>query len=102
MASSSLTPDPGLPADPARLHELRVRRDSPTVGSRDAFQDLKLRLQQAIAVDLDPSLDVSNSAQLRPYVHERLNRLLAEQALILNRAEKRQMLEAIVNGLSPS
>jgi hypothetical protein len=89
-------------SESAGLQELRVRRHSPTVGSRDAFQELRVRFRQVIGSELEPGLDPADLNQLRPFVHERLNQLLGEQALLLNRAEKRQLLEAIVLDLSSS
>lgn len=84
------------------LREIRVRRDSPAPGSRDAFLDLKNQLGTQITAQLDPSIDVGQRAQLRPYVHDRLDVLLAERGIVLNRGEKRQLLEAIVADLLDS
>jgi hypothetical protein len=39
---------------------------------------------------------------LRPYVHDRLDVLLEERGIVLNRGEKRQLLEAIVADLLDS
>jgi hypothetical protein len=82
------------------LHELRVRRDSPAVGTRDAFQEWRVRFRRVIGGELPPEIDPTDLNRLRPIVHERLNQLLGEHALVLNRAEKRQLLEAIVLDLS--
>ena len=84
------------------LSEIRVRRDSPTVGARDAFLDLKNRLCRQLLAMRDPALDVADRAQIRPFVHDRLDALLDERAIVLNRGEKRQLLEAIVAELSGS
>ena len=50
----------------------------------------------------DPALDVADRAQIRPFVHDRLDGLLDERGIVLNRGEKRQLLEAIVAELSGS
>ncbi len=50
----------------------------------------------------DPALDAADRAQIRPFVHDRLDALLDERAIVLNRGEKRQLLEAIVAELSGS
>ena len=84
------------------LDDIRVRRDSPSAGNRDAFVQLKARLCQELLADLDPSIDLTDKTQLRPYVHGRLDRMLPEMNLVLNRAEKRQLMEAIVEELSGS
>ncbi len=88
--------------DPGDLEDLRVRRDSPSAGNRDAFVQLKTRLCQELLANLDGDIDLTNKTQLRPYVHERLDALLLEMNLVLNRSEKRQLMEAIVEELSGS
>ena len=50
----------------------------------------------------DPALDVGDRAAIRPFVHEHLGELLAERGIVLNRGEKRQLLEAVVAELSNS
>lgn len=81
------------------LRELRVRRDSPVVGARDAFLELNNNLCDQIIRQLEPGVDLSQRSQVRPYVHDRLDALLEERGIILNRSEKRQLLEAIVADL---
>lgn len=81
------------------LRELRVRRDSPSPGTRDAFLELKNRLCEQILRQIEPDLDLSQRSQVRPYVHDRLDGLLETQGIVLNRGEKRQLLEAIVADL---
>lgn len=81
------------------LREIRVRRDSPSPGTRDAFIDLKNNLCDQILQQLDPIIDLSQRSQVRPYVHDRLDSLLEERGIVLNRGEKRQLLEAIVADL---
>ncbi len=82
------------------LSEIRVRRDSPAVGARDAFTELKDQLYRRILALRDPALDVRDRAAIRPFVHEHLGDLLAERSIVLNRGEKRQLLEALVAELS--
>lgn len=81
---------------------MRVRRDSPTVGTRDAFLELRDELCRHILTLRDPALDAADRTQIRPFVHERLEGLLDERHIVLNRGEKRQLLEAIVAELSRS
>ena len=84
------------------LREIRVRRDSPAPGSRDAFLDLKKQLGAQILANLEPGIDAGQRSQIRPYVHDRLDALLGERGIVLNRGEKRQLLEAIVADLLDS
>jgi hypothetical protein len=46
-------------AEPSKLQELRVKRASPATGSRDAYIDLKNRVQQRLIAELDPTMDIS-------------------------------------------
>lgn len=87
-------------ADADDLQQIRVRRDSPTVGARDAFLDLKNNLTAHIIEHLEPGIDLTQRSQIRPYVHDRLDGLLDERGIVLNRSEKRQLLEAIVADLT--
>lgn len=81
------------------LSDIRVRRDSPSLGARDAFLELKNNLCDQILRQMDPIIDLSQRSQVRPYVHDRLDALLEEREIVLNRIEKRQLLEAIVADL---
>jgi hypothetical protein len=82
------------------LREIRVRRDAPMPGARDAFLELKNRLCSQILGQLEPGTELSDRAQVRLYVHDRLDALLEEREIVLNRSEKRQLLEAIVADLT--
>lgn len=99
---SDQTKNNGGRKEPADLSELRVRRDSPAPGTRDAFLELKDSIcrQLRLRADLAPLL--ADRSPIRPYVHDRLDALLEERGIVLNRGEKRQLLEAIVAELSGS
>lgn len=84
------------------LREIRVRRDSPMTGTRDAFLELKNKLCDQILRDWESDVDITDRALIRPYVHDRLDDLLEERGIVLNRSEKRQLLEAIVTDLTNS
>jgi hypothetical protein len=87
---------------PEDLREMRVRRDSPVSGARDAFLELKQGIGDEIRGQLHPGVDQSQRSQLRPFVHDRLDAMLRERGVVLNRSEKRQLLEAIVTDLISS
>lgn len=92
--------DPQLPLKADDLEELRMRRDSPSPGSRDAFVELIARLCATIENDMDIEIDASDKSQLRPYVHNRLDIMLRELGVAVNRHEKRLLLDAIVTELT--
>jgi hypothetical protein len=89
-------------SNPDDLREMRVRRDSPASGARDAFLELKQEIGDQIRNQIDPTVDRAQRSQLRPYVHDKLDAMLDERGVVLNRGEKRQLLEAIVADLSSS
>lgn len=84
----------------AELRRLRERRDSPAPGSRDAFLALKDALRDEILADCDPTIDLADRTAVRPYVHECVDSLLTQKGIVLNRSEKRQLIEAIVADIS--
>ncbi len=86
----------GAAADSSKLQELRVKRASPAVGSRDAYVDLKNRVQQKLIAELDPSMDITQTAEVRVTIQEMFEAMLAEESIVLTRNEKRRLFEAIV------
>lgn len=83
-------------AESSKLQELRVKRTSPAVGSRDAYIDLKNRVQQKLIAELDPSMDITQTAEVRVTIQEMFESMLAEESIVLTRNEKRRLFEAIV------
>ncbi len=62
---------------------------------RDGFFDLKRKVQNALISELDPMLDLSQTAQVRRTIEEHFNRILSQQAIILNRQDRTRLFEAI-------
>jgi hypothetical protein len=87
------------------LQDLRIRRDSPIADSRDAFVELKKQLRDEIvaqAAQADPKIDLSDRSQVRPFTHDCLNDLLEKRGIVLNKNEKRQLLDELVADLMAS
>ena len=80
----------------SKLQELRVKRSSPAVGSRDAYVDLKNRVQQRLIAELDPGMDITQTAEVRGTIREMFDSLLEEESIVLTKNEKRRLFEAIV------
>ncbi|MFO7681087.1 MAG: CpaF family protein [Chloroflexota bacterium] len=78
------------------MQELRVKRSSPVVGSRDAYVDLKNRVQQKLIAELDPSIDITQTAEVRTTIREMFEAMLEEESIVLTKNEKRRLFEAIV------
>jgi len=84
----------------SRLAELRSRRPAgqaaAQTGTRDAYFDLKTRVQNKLLGELDPSMDVNRTAEVRRTIEDLFENILAEESIALSRAEKKRLFEAIV------
>jgi pilus assembly protein CpaF len=85
----------GIEEQPSKLQELRVRR-TPNVANRDAYADLKNRIQQRLIAELDPAMDISNSSEVRVTIQEMFETMLLEEQIVLSRNEKKRLFEQIV------
>ncbi|MDW8070237.1 MAG: CpaF family protein [Anaerolineae bacterium] len=80
---------------PARLQELRVRRAIfPT--QRDTFTELKERIQDRLISELDPSMDLSRTEEVRRTIETMYDQYLMQEGLVLSRAERQRLFEQIV------
>jgi len=80
---------------PSKLQRLRDQR-SPTVGTRDAYSDMKNRIQQRLISELDPSMDVTATGEVRVTIQEMFETMLLEEQIVLTRSEKQRLFEQIV------
>jgi pilus assembly protein CpaF len=80
---------------PSRLRELRGKK--PTVApARDAYLDLKRRIQDRLLAELDPTMDISHTDEVRRTIEEMYDTILAQESIILSRAERQRLFEQIV------
>jgi len=92
-----------LSSEPKKMQELRMRQ-STIPPSRDAYQDLKTRIQNQLIADLDPTMDVTKTDEVRRTIEEMYNNILAEEQNVLSRAERKRLFQQIVAeilGLGP-
>jgi pilus assembly protein CpaF len=82
----------------ARLGELRTRRQTTPLGgpAREQYLDLKTRIQNKLLAELDPSMDVTRTTEVRSTIEELFNGILAEESIVLSRAERRRLFDQIV------
>jgi len=81
------------------LHEIRLRRDSPVQGARDAFLELRRKLFGQVRDEIEPDGGDYHPSRLRSLVHDHLDALLDEQGIVVNRTERRQLLDALITDL---
>ncbi len=79
----------------SKLTELHRRRQ-PAAASRDAYMDLKTRVQERLIAELDPSMEVSKTDEVRGNIEELFDAVLTEEGIILSRAERQRLFEQIV------
>lgn len=82
----------------SRLSEMRQRRQATPAASqtKDSYKDLKTRVQNKLLAEIDPSMDVAQSAEVRDTIQQLFDTILAEENLILSRAERRRLFDQIV------
>ena len=71
---------------------------------RDAYRDLKTRVQNRLVAELDPSMDVSQTEEVRQTIREMYDTILEEERIVLSRVERERLFEQIVAeilGLGP-
>jgi pilus assembly protein CpaF len=79
----------------SRLEELRARR-APVASTRDAFFELKERIQDKLIAELDPQMDISQTDEVRHTIEEMYDQILAQEGTILTRQERQRLFEQIV------
>ncbi len=76
----------------------------PVPQARDAYMDLKNRVQNRLIAELDPAMDVSRTGEVRETIKEMYDSILQEESIILGRRERDALFEVIVAeilGLGP-
>ncbi len=87
----------------ATMAEMRVRRQ-PATPARDAYLDIKTRIQNKLISELDPTMDVTRTDEVRRTIQEMYDNILAEENIVLSRTERQRLFEQIVAeilGLGP-
>jgi pilus assembly protein CpaF len=73
-------------------------------GSQDTYQDLKTRVQTKLLAELDPTVDVTEIAEVRKTIQVLFDQILVEENFVLSRTEKTRLFDQIVAeilGLGP-
>ncbi len=88
-------------ADESRLSAMRMRNQAVAgrqgSGTRDnTYVDLKTRVQNRLLSELDQSMDLSRKQEVRAHIEELFNAVLAEESMVLARAERQRLFESIV------
>ena len=92
-------PTPATPTggDQSKLAEMRLKRmPASSSPARDAYLDLKTRVQNKLLAEMDPSMDVSKTDEVRATIENLYDGVLAEENIILSRVERQRLFEQIV------
>jgi len=83
----------------SKLSELRMRRTEAPSGqaaAKDSYIDLKVRVQNKLLQQLDPSMDVTRTAEVRKTIEDLYESILNEENTVMARAERKRLFEQIV------
>ncbi len=101
---------PGTPqapgGDAARLSSLQARRVSAPSAAPQAgtYFDLKTRVQNRLLAELDPSMDIRKTDEVRKTIQGLFEQILSEENIVLSRPERARLFEQIsaeILGLGP-
>lgn len=83
--------------DASRLSSLQARRVSAPVTSPQAgsYFDLKTRVQNKLLAEIDPSMDVTRTDEVRRTIQNLFEQILTEENIVLSRPERARLFEQI-------
>jgi len=92
--------------DGSRLSSLQTKRTSAPITSPQAgsYFDLKTRVQNKLLAELDPSMDISRTDEVKRTIQELFEQILTEENIVLSRPERARLFEQItaeILGLGP-
>src|SRR4030043_1803221 len=64
-------------------------------GQKDAYTDLKTRVQNRLLSELDPSMDITRVSEVRSTIQDLFEQVLAEENIVLSRPERQRLFEQI-------
>ena len=83
--------------DSSQLRKLKSRTTSSASAhsQRDAYTDLKARVQNRLLAELDPTMDITRVGEVRNTIQELFEQVLAEENIVLTRQERHRLFEQI-------
>jgi len=89
-------PKPTATSQPVKAQPTEQRRRAPTAAQKDAFRDLKERIQDKLIAELDPGMDISRTDEVRHSIQDLFDQILQQENIILSRTERERLFEGIV------
>jgi len=87
---------PLKPLDTAAREEESPLRKPVISPARDAFQELKTRVQNKLIAGLDPKMDLSRKDMVRRTIEELFNAILEQEDITVTRVERLRLFDLIV------
>ncbi|MBN2386760.1 MAG: Flp pilus assembly complex ATPase component TadA [Anaerolineales bacterium] len=84
-------------SDSSRLSSLQARRVSApsTAPQAGTYFDLKTRVQNKLLAELDPSMDITRTDEVRRTIQDLFEQILSEENIVLSRPERARLFEQI-------
>jgi pilus assembly protein CpaF len=84
-------------SDSSRLSSLQARRVNAPITSPQAgsYFDLKTRVQNKLLAEIDPSMDVTRTDEVRRTIQNLFEQILVEENIVLSRPERARLFEQI-------
>jgi pilus assembly protein CpaF len=97
QGGSSGQPSGNQGGDGSRLSSLQARRVNAPITSPQAgsYFDLKTRVQNKLLSELDPSMDITRTDEVRKTIQDLFEQILAEENIVLSRPERARLFEQI-------
>ena len=94
------------PEEQSRLASLQARRTNApsTTPQSGTYYDLKTRVQNKLLAEMDPSMDISQTEEVKRSIQELFEQILTEENIVLSRPERHRLFEQItaeILGLGP-
>jgi pilus assembly protein CpaF len=94
-APANNTGSGGGPAGTPPAQTRRVGAPTTPTAAQGTYQDLKVRVQNKLLAGLDPTIDVSKTADVRKTIQELFEQILNEENIVLSRPERARLFEQI-------
>lgn len=87
----------GHEGEGSRLSSLQSRRVNAPITSPQAgsYFDLKTRVQNKLLSELDPTMDITRTEEVRRTIQDLFEQILAEENIVLSRPERARLFEQI-------
>jgi hypothetical protein len=82
-------------ANVIKLDEMRLKRASPKPDGRNAYDQLKVFVIERLSAFIDSEQENLDDLDLRPILLNEFNELLKEERIVLNRSERRKLIEDV-------